>query len=136
MEKAERIQYLSALVVTGAWQSSSRAKLYDELGWGSLSNRRWCRRILYFHKTVTNKTPSYLKDKLPPIRRPLYCQINSNIYCEIKCKSFRNMNSFLPDAITSWNNVITHFTGVPSIDILKAHITSLIRPVKKYFRHS
>ena len=42
------------------------------------------------------------------------------------------MNSFLPDAITSWNNVIAHFYDAPSIGILKAHITSLIRPVKKY----
>ena len=33
MEKVERIQYQAALAVTGAWQGSSRSKLYDELGW-------------------------------------------------------------------------------------------------------
>ena len=33
MEKAERIQYQAALAVTGAWQGSSRSKLYEELGW-------------------------------------------------------------------------------------------------------
>ena len=36
MEKVERIQYQAALAVTGAWQGSSRSKLYDELGWESL----------------------------------------------------------------------------------------------------
>ena len=41
------------------------------------------------------------------------------------------MNSFLSDSITSWNNGITHFNDVPSIVILKEHITSLIRPLKK-----
>ena len=55
MEKAERIQYQAALAVTGAWQGSSRSKLYEELGWESLSERRWCRRILQLHKIVTTR---------------------------------------------------------------------------------
>ena len=37
MEKVERIQYQAALVITGAWRGSSRSKLYDELGWETLS---------------------------------------------------------------------------------------------------
>ena len=32
MEKVERIQYQAALAITGAWQGSSRSKIYDELG--------------------------------------------------------------------------------------------------------
>ena len=35
MENVERIQYQSALAITGA----NRAKLYDELGWESFSDR-------------------------------------------------------------------------------------------------
>ena len=37
-------------------------------------------------------------------------------------------NSFFPDAIISWNNVITPFDNIPWINILKDHILSLIRP--------
>ena len=33
MEKVERIQYQSALAITGTWQGSSRTKLYEELRW-------------------------------------------------------------------------------------------------------
>ena len=33
MEKLERVQYLAALVVTGAWQGSNCSKLNEELGW-------------------------------------------------------------------------------------------------------
>ena len=40
MEKAERIQYQAALAVTSAGQGSSRSKLYEDLGWESLSERR------------------------------------------------------------------------------------------------
>ena len=90
MEKAERIQYQAGLAITGAWQGSSRSKLYEELGWESLSERRWCRRILQIHKIVSNKTPSYLKDKLPRNRRPLYSQNNNlNTFHEIRCRSSR-----------------------------------------------
>ena len=133
MEQAERIQCQAALAITGAWQGSSRSKLYEELGWESLSERRWCRRILQIHKIVSNKTPSYLKDKLPRCRRPLYSQNNNynNTFHEIRCRSSRYMNSFFPNAITAWNNVITHFDNIPSINILKDHILSLIRPKKK-----
>ena len=38
---------------------------------------------------------------------------------------------FFPDAITSWNNIIIHFDNIPSINILKDHILSLIRPKEK-----
>ena len=131
MENAEKIQYQAALAVTGAWQGSSRSKLNEELGWESLSERRWCRRILQIHKIVSNNTPSNLKDKLPQHRRPLYSQNNNNTFHEIRCRSSRYMSSFFPDAITSWNNVITHFDNIPSIIILKDHILSLIRPKEK-----
>ena len=126
MEQPERIQYQAALAITGAWQGSSRSKLYEELGWESLSERRWCWRILQIHKIVSNKTPSYLKDKLPRHRRPLYSQNNNynNTSHEIRCRSSRYMNSFFPNAITAWNNVITHFDNIPSINILKDHILS------------
>ena len=69
METVERSQYQAALAITGAWQGSNRSKLYEELGWESLSDRRWCRRILQIHKIKNNMIPSYLRDKLPPNRR-------------------------------------------------------------------
>ena len=40
------------------------------------------------------------------------------------------MSSFFPDGIKAWNNVIGHLPNIPSINILKGHILSLIRPVK------
>ena len=63
MEEAEKVQYQAGLAITGAWQGSSQSKLYEELGWESLSDHRWCRRILQIHKIVNNNTPFYLKNK-------------------------------------------------------------------------
>ena len=39
MEKVERTQYLAALAITGTWQESNRSKLYEDLGWETLSDR-------------------------------------------------------------------------------------------------
>ena len=41
------------------------------------------------------------------------------------------MNSFIPDGINTLNKVITHSKPIPSFDILKKHILSLVRPEKK-----
>ena len=129
MENVERIQYQSALAISGVWHDSSRTKLYEELGWESLSDRRTGRRILQIHKIVNNKTPSYLNDKLPPNRRVLFSGNTRNTFHEIICKSNRYMNSFFPGATASWNIFIKHFDDVPSFDILKKHINTFFRPM-------
>ena len=132
MEKLEKVQYQAALAITGAWQGSSRSKIYDELGWESLSDRRKCRCVLQIHKIITL---TYLKDKLPVNCRELS---NGNIrttFHVIKCKSNRYMNSFFPDAIASRNLFMEMFkyNEVPSIGVLKNDITALIRPESKTF---
>ena len=40
MDRIERVQYQAARAITGCWQGSNRNKLYDELGWESLSDRK------------------------------------------------------------------------------------------------
>ena len=82
MEKVERIQYQSALSIAGAWHGFNRGKLYEELGWESLSDRRMGRRILHIRNIFNNKTPSYLTAKLPP-----NCSgRNRNTFHQIICK--------------------------------------------------
>ena len=46
MDLIERVQYKAALIVSGCWQGTNRERLYEELGWESLSDRRWARRYM------------------------------------------------------------------------------------------
>ena len=46
----ERIQYHAALAITGSWKGANLNKIYDELGWDALTDRRWCRRLFHFCK--------------------------------------------------------------------------------------
>ena len=50
MDLIERVRYKAALIVSGCWHGISREKLYDELGWESLSDRGWARRLTIFYK--------------------------------------------------------------------------------------
>ena len=65
MERMEQVQYQAALAITGCWHGSNRAKLYEELGWETLSDRRWSRRLIQLYKIRNNMTPRYLSKNLP-----------------------------------------------------------------------
>ena len=54
-EIIEHIQYRAALAITGAWKGTSHAKVYEELAWESLSDRRRSRLIRQIHKIATPK---------------------------------------------------------------------------------
>ena len=59
------VQYHAALIITGAFEGTSRDKIYQELGLESLVDRRWTRK-LFFHKIILGLPPSYLKNYLIP----------------------------------------------------------------------
>ena len=81
MEKVERTQYQAALAITGTWQGINRSKL--GIGMGD-TQKVFLTVVLQIHKIEKYKTPSYLRDKLPPHRRPLH-RLNN-------CKGIRKRN--------------------------------------------
>ena len=129
MERVEKLQYQAALAVTGAWQGTSRVKIYEQLGWESLSDRRMSKRVLQLHKIIDGKTPAYLHDKLPPNRNVVISL--PNVFHEIRCRTDRYQNSFFPNAVSQWNTFISDFSDFPSFSDLKKHVISLIRPQPK-----
>ena len=131
MERVEQIQYQAALAVTGAWQGTDRIKLYEELGWETLSDRRMSRRILQVHKIVDGKTPVYLREKLPPMKSKsskILPQVLIPNQFPAKYGTDRFLHSFFPDATKNWNNIITDFKDLPTFEALKKHLISLYRP--------
>ena len=93
--------------------SQNAVKLYEELGWESLSERRMC-------QSIRNRTPGYLRDKMPPNRRNL-----ANLcyaFQGIKCRTDRYFNSFFPDAISVWNNIISNFEYLRTLGRLKTRL--------------
>ena len=77
--KIESIQYNAALAITGTIRGTSREKLYQVLGLQSLEDRRWLRRLCYFHEVLSTKLPTYVYELTPPIL---------NSHCNPGCYSF------------------------------------------------
>ena len=71
-EKIESVQYSAALTITRTWKGISREKIYAELGWESISCRRWSRRMNLFYKILNNVTPQYTKDPIPAPHQSQY----------------------------------------------------------------
>ena len=67
MNALERTQYQAALAVSGAWKGTNRNKIYEELGWETLDQRRFFRRLTQFYKIMNNLTPEYLRHPVPPL---------------------------------------------------------------------
>ena len=66
MSLIELVQYKAVLIVSGCWHGTYRESLYDESNKvGSLSDRRWFRRLILYYKIYNGVTHSFLADLIP-----------------------------------------------------------------------
>ena len=56
-QKLESLQYNACLAITEAIRGSSREKIYQELGFESLQQSRWYRKLFSFYKFFKKKVP-------------------------------------------------------------------------------
>ena len=102
--KLESIQYNACLAITGAIRGLSREKLYQELGFESLQQRHWYRKLCCFHKIFKNESPRYLFSIIPT-RNPFYITRNHTNISLFKANLIFLKNSFFPSTIIEWNNL-------------------------------
>ena len=129
INKIERVQHQAESAVTGTWKGTN--KIYVELGWESLSDRRWFRRRLQFFKIQNGFTPEYLTTPAPVPRNHLFGSRSENDLHNIKCRTNSYLNSFYPHTVKIWNEIGPALRQAPSMRIFKANILKLIRPPKK-----
>ena len=128
MNIIEQVQYKAALIVSGCWQGTNRETLYDELGWESLSERRWSRRMTMFYKILNGMAPPYLSDHLPDD------SLRSNVYSRRNgirlpfSRTCRHESSFVPFCIKNWNNLDNTIKSAPTLSIFKTNLIKFVRP--------
>jgi len=128
MNQIEKVRYQAALAVTGTWQGTNTDKIYEELGWESLSKRRWFRRLIQIHKIQNNLCPHYLKEALPTLQTYNISTRRGVTILELNTKRDYFKNSFYPDAINSWNNLDINLRIEKSLNKFKTIIIKIIRP--------
>ena len=134
MEKIESVQYSAALAVSGAWRGASREKLYAELGWESLSLRRWSRRLTLFFKIANNLTPDYTRDLNPPHQQYQYSLRKRDVIGQIKARTDEFKVSFYPHCLSEWNKLKPEIRLAPSVAVFKKKLLSVIRlPGKPFY---
>ena len=131
MEKLELVQYSAALAVTGAWRGSSREKLYAELGWESLSCRRWSIRLTLFYKIENHLTSEYTLGPIPPLQQSQYSLRKRDVIGRIRARTVRFQSSFYPHCLSEWNELDSEIRLAPSIAIFKRKLHSKIHPLPK-----
>ena len=119
MEKIESVQYSAALAVTETWRGTSREKLYTELGWESLSSRRWSRHLTLFYKFVNNLAPKYTLDPIPPLHRSQYYLSNQGVIGQLNARTEKFKLSFYPNCLSEWNKLEPELRLAPSIAVFK-----------------
>ena len=131
LKRVESAQYSAARTVSGAWKGTSMDKLYQMLGWESLSNRRIMRKLCLVYETVNNKFPRYLKAILDDHSYPEGSRLHSkSLFKPIPCKTNRYKLSFFPSALKDWNSLDLEIKQSKTKTIFKNKLLNKIRPKK------
>ena len=127
-EKLESVQYKAALAITGVIQSTSREKIYQELGLESLKSRRWYKRLSCMFKTMKDEAPNYLINLVPKCETKTRTRNNSipTFNCRTNCFKY----SFFPSTLNDWFDLDLNIRNFESISIFKSKLLSFIRSVQ------
>ena len=103
----EKIQLEAGRIVTGATKLVEIDKLYKELGWLKLSERRDLHKLFLFFKMNHGLSPLYLSNLLPLHVGELssYRLRNAENYVGIHANTRAYAESFLPSTLQAWNNL-------------------------------
>lgn len=112
----ESVQYRAGLIVSGCWKGTNKLKLYHELGWESLYQRRHFRRLCLYFKIQNGLTPSFLYDCIKDIPAT-----STNRY----------LMSFYPYCKAYWDNLGEDLKLSPNLNSFKSKIIKQIRPPPK-----
>ena len=130
----ESVQYGAARIITGAWKGTSIKKLYENLGWESLNDRRIMRKLCILYETLNDKFPRYLLDilnqsKFAENSRSYNKQLLKNIPCNKKIVK----TSFFPSTIADWNKLDIITKESRSKASFKKRMLNKIRPKKSSY---
>ena len=128
--RLEQTQYSAALAISGAWRGTNRQKLYKELGWESLYNRRWFRRLGHFFILRRTGTPDYLYAELPMGRMLKYDLRNKREYEEPFSKTKHSSNAYFTNALHEWNLLDETVRNSATLPEFKRKLLNSIEPVK------
>ena len=126
--KLEQVQYCAALAVSGAWKGRSGQKVLQELGWETLYQRRWYRRLCHFFNLRKRMSPAYLFNEIPSEREVPYPLRSSRPYAQPVSRTDRFSNTYFQSTPFEWNLLDEDTRNSASIGEFKRKLLVQIRP--------
>ena len=108
--------------------ATRRKKLLEELGWETLYNRRWCRRLCHFFSLTTSKSQDYLFNEIPEQRLVEYNLRNPRCYEQNVGRTLRFSSYYFDNTICEWNLLDKLVQDSPSLAVFKSKLLRFIRP--------
>ena len=107
-DKIEDVQYVAGRIVSGAIKGTGRNKVYRELGWELLSNRRLRHKLTIFHSIIYSYCPPHLLNILQGTvrERTNYSLRNVNQLNTFYCSTTAFYNSYFPSCVRDWNEIL------------------------------
>ena len=130
-KRLEQTQYAAALAVTGAWRGTNRRRLYGELGWESLYQRRWYRRLCHFFNLRKTQAPIYLFDEIPPERPVAYNLRHQREYEPMAARTVRFSNTYFQNVLSEWHSLENNIKESETISEFKRKLLAVIRPKQR-----
>ena len=130
-----KIQLEAGRIVTGSTKLVEINKLYKELGWLKLSERRDLHKLFLFFKMDHGLAPLYLSNLLPPHVEDVtsYRLRNAGNYVGIHANTRTYADSFLPSTIQAWNNLPDSIRSADTLATFKHLLTQDTPKVPKYY---
>ena len=133
-KRVEIVQYKAARIVTGAWKGTDRKKLYDDLGWETLSDRRTCRKLMLLYEIQKEKFPQYLsaivdEQQIGQDSRFYNMTLLKNYICPLN----RYKLSFFPSTVSDWNKLDVLTKKAESLQSFKNKMFQKVRSKKKSY---
>ena len=116
--KLESIQYNAALAISGAIRGTSMEKIFNELGFEYLADRRWLSRLSFFYKLNNRSKPSYLCNVVPKVVSQ-YRTRNQPPVCNFTPRTDLFSFSFFPYTVRTWNLLDPSIRNLPSLSASK-----------------
>ena len=136
--KMDSMQLEAARLVLGAKRGTSHKAIYHELGWLSLSNRRFIHKLSKTYSIVNNLVPKYLHDIFLKYKLPSEIPTRAKTYNNFQiplCKTNLHKGSIVVSSMTAWNQLEPKFKILGSLSCFKSNLNALYKVSKPLFNH-
>ena len=131
----EKIQLEAGRIVSGTTKLVELDKLYKELGWLKLSERRDLHKLFSFFKMENGLAPLYLTDLITPRvgDTSAYSLRNSENYLSVQAHTRTYAESFLPSTVQAWNNLPASIKSANTLTAFKQRLTHATPTIPEYY---